>query len=541
LNENRPPRVSPIFPQGLACRGVVGARVRAGRMDRKVLLELKNIRKAFGEVVALDDVDFSIEKGGIHGLLGENGAGKTTLMNILYGYYHMDRGEISFEGSKVKIHSPQEAIRLGIGMVHQLSTLVPEFTAAENIILGTEGRRISFSTGGERPGILKLCEEVGLSFPLDVKVRELPAGIKQKIEIIRALHRGAKLIILDEPTTYLVESEFEQLLKSIKRLIDQGITVILITHKIREVLKSCDTVTVMRKGKVEGRIDRPEMDREKLVKMMFIEKEIKITESALPRVQLPDCRRSELPVLRVQNLAVEAGENGVGVHNLSFDLYGGEILGIASVSGNGVKELVEAMIHPSRLKEGDIRVKGESIRGLSTLEVFARGVFFTPEERIQQGILTEGSIKENVLLGHQGEKRFLRHDLFVNWEEAGKAARKTITEYGIYTPSEDFLIKRLSGGNIQKVIIGRAFVSQICLLITHNPTVGLDISSVEFIFRKLVEIRNQGDAVLWINEDLDELMMLSDRIAVIHRGELRGIFPRNQFDKYQIGLAMIGA
>ena len=306
-------------------------------------------------------------------------------------------------------------------------------------------------------------------------------------------------------------------------------------------MKACDTVTVMRKGKVEGEIDRQEMDREKLVKMMFIEKEIKITESALPRVQLPDCRRSESPVLQVQNLSVAAGEKGVGVNRISFDLYGGEILGVASVSGNGVKELVEALIHPSRVKEGDIRVKGESIRGLSTLEVFARGVFFTPEERVQQGILIEGSIKENVLLGHHGEKRFLRHNLFTNWDEAGKAARKTIDDYAIYTPDEDFLIKRLSGGNIQKVIIGRAFVSPICLLITHNPTVGLDISSVEFIFQKLVEIRNQGEAVLWVNEDLDELMMLSDRIAVIHRGELRGIFQRNQFNKYQIGLAMIGA
>jgi ABC-type uncharacterized transport system ATPase subunit len=506
-----------------------------------MLVEMKSIRKVFGDVVALNDVDFSIEKGRIHGILGENGAGKTTLMNILYGYYQMDRGEIKFEGRPVKIHSPQDAIRLGIGMVHQLSTLVPEFTAVENIILGTEGKRLSFSIGGERPGILKLCEEIGLSFPLQVKVRELPAGIKQKIEIIRALYRGAKLIILDEPTTFLVESEFEQLLKSVKKLIDQGITVIFITHKIREVLKSCETVTVLRKGKIEGQIESAEMDREKLVKMMFIEKDIKITESALPRVQLPPCSRSESPVLSVQNLSVEAGEKGVGVNKVSFDLYGGEILGLASVSGNGVKELVRALIHPSLVKEGDIRVKGESIRGLSTLEVFARGVSFTPEERVQEGILIEGTIKENVLLGHHGEQRFLRHNLFINWEEAGKAARKTIDEYGVYTPGEDFLIKRLSGGNIQKVIIGRAFVSPICLLVTHNPTVGLDISSVEFIFRKLVEIRGHGDAVLWVNEDLDELMMLSDRIAVLHRGELKGIFQRDQFDKYQIGLAMIGA
>ena len=229
------------------------------------------------------------------------------------------------------------------------------------------------------------------------------------------------------------------------------------------------------------------------------------------------------------------------LEKVSFDLYGGEILGVASVSGNGVKELVGALIHPSRVKGGDVRVKGESIRGLSTLDVFARGVFFTPEERVQEGILTEGTIKENVILGHHGEKRFLRHNLFINWEEAAKATRKTIDEYRVYTPGEDFLIKRLSGGNIQKVIIGRAFVGPICLLVTHNPTIGLDISSAEFIFQKLVEVRNHGDAVLWVNDDLDELMMLSDRIAVMHKGELKGIFLRDQFDKYQIGLAMIGA
>jgi simple sugar transport system ATP-binding protein len=504
-------------------------------------IELRNITKAFGEVVALDDVDFSIKKGGIHGLLGENGAGKTTLMNILYGYYHPDRGTIMLEGEEIRISSPHDAIARGIGMVHQHSTLVPEFSAVENIVLGTKKQKLSLSLEKEAGKIEDISEELGLTFPFNVKVKELSAGIKQKIEIIRALYKGARLIVLDEPTTYLVESEFQQLLKSLKTLIQRGITAVFITHKIREVMESCDDVTVLRKGKIQGTLHKHDMTEEKLVKLMFIEKDIAITESALPKVELPPCRMGEHPVLTLENITVEAGEKTVGLQDISFDVYGGEIFGIASVSGNGEKELAEAIIDPSTLTAGDIRINGESIRKLSTLEVFSRGVFYTPEERVREGTLIEGSVKENVLLGHHHEKRFVKNRLFVDWKEVSTAAKKTIEDYNIYTPSADLSIKRLSGGNIQKVIIGRAFVSEISLLVTHNPTVGLDISSVEFIFNKLVEIRDNCAAVLWVNEDLDELMILSDRIGVLHNGRLEGIFSRHEFDKYKIGLLMIGA
>jgi ABC-type uncharacterized transport system ATPase subunit len=275
--------------------------------------------------------------------------------------------------------------------------------------------------------------------------------------------------------------------------------------------------------------------------MMFAEKQIQITESALPKIPLPQRSLSAGPMLSFREVCVAAGEKGVGLDKVSFDVYGGEILGIASVSGNGEKQLVQATVCPRGIEAGDILLKERSIRGLCTLEVFGLGAFFTPEERVKEGILTEGSVKENILLGHQTEPRFVRHHWFVNWEEAGLAARKTIEEYSIYTPDEHALVRRLSGGNIQKVIIGRAFVSPLSLLVTHNPTVGLDIASVEFVLRKLLEIRQSGGAVLWVNEDLDELMMLSDRILVLHRGRAQRVFSRSEFDKFQIGLAMIGA
>lgn len=509
-------------------------------MPEKNLVELKNIRKVFGEVVALDSIDFSIEKGMIHGLLGENGAGKSTLMNILYGLYSPDRGKIIIDGRVVKIGSPYDSIKHGIGMVHQVSTLVGEFTAVENIILGTKGKTFRLSLETEVKRITDLSEEYGLPFPLNIKVKELSSGIKQKIEIIRSLYRNVRLLILDEPTTSLVQSEFQQLLKSLQILVKRGVTVVFITHKIKEVMEACDSVTVLRKGAVQGSLTRENITKEKLVKLMFIEKNIEVTESALPAVTLPKQNKSRKPVLEFKNVSIPGGDKSVGLKNISFKLYGGEILGIAAVSGNGEKELAEAAVHTELLSEGDILLEGKSIRDLTTLEIFKRGIAYTPEDRIREGILPEGSITENTILGHQTEDRFLKRGVFINWDEVREAAKRTIKDYNIYTPGEDLAIRRLSGGNIQKAIIGRAYVSPVKALITHNPTSGLDISTVEFIFKKLVDTRSRGSAVLWINEDLDELMILSDRIAVLHQGKLKKIFLRDEFDKYKIGLLMIG-
>ncbi|MCX8094652.1 MAG: ABC transporter ATP-binding protein [Caldisericia bacterium] len=507
---------------------------------KEIFVELKKIRKVFGEVVALDNVNFSVYKGEIHGLLGENGAGKSTLMNILYGLYTPDEGEIYIEGKRVKISSPFDSIKLGIGMVHQVSTLVPQFTSLENIILGTEYDKYKLDYEKEKEKIIKISKELGFEFPLDVKVRDLSAGIKQKIEIVRALFRGAKLLILDEPTTSLVESEFQQLLKTLKTLVEKGVTIIFITHKMREVLLACDRVTILRKGKVQGTLNRNEMTTEAIVKLMFQEKDLKVTESALPKVELPPQKRSEQPVLIVKNLFVEPSEKSVGLKNISFELFRGEILGVASVSGNGEKELAQVIVNPKLMKSGDIILDGESIKNLTTIDVFSKGLFYTPEDRIKEGILPDGTIVENILLGHHFEERFLEKNFLIKWDEVRKVTKDIITKFNVYTPTEELQIRRLSGGNIQKVIIGRSFVNPIKVLVTHNPTSGLDFSTVEFIFRKLIETRENGSGVLWIGEDLDELLILCDRILVLHKGEIKGIFERKDFDKFKMGLLMIG-
>lgn len=505
-----------------------------------LFVELKNIRKVFGPVVALDNVNFSVLKGEIHGLLGENGAGKSTLMNILYGLYSPDKGDIFIEGKKVKINSPFDSIRLGVGMVHQISTLVPQFDAIENIILGTEKDKYRLKIETEKEKIIKLSNDLGLNFPLEIKVKDLSAGMKQKIEIVRALFRGAKLLILDEPTTSLVESEFRDLLKTLKSLVKKGVTIIFITHKMREVLEACDRVTILRRGKVQGTLTKEDMTTDNIVKMMFIEKDIKVTESALPKVDLPPSKKSEKPILILKNIFVESTEKSVGLNDISFELFGGEIVGVASVSGNGEKELAEVIINPKKIQSGEIFIDGEKINDLSTLDVFSKGIFYTPEDRIKEAILPDGNLKENILLGHHSEDRFLSKKLFVKWDDAKNITLDIIKKFNVYAPNEDIVIRRLSGGNIQKVIMGRAFVNPIKILVTHNPTSGLDVSTVEFIFKKLVETRNNGSGILWIGEDLDELMILSDRIIVLYKGQIKGIFNRKDFDKYKIGLLMIG-
>jgi simple sugar transport system ATP-binding protein len=461
-------------------------------------------------------------------------------MKILYGLYGPDEGRVRIAGEEVHISSPYDSIRNGIGMVHQVSTLVPEFTAIENIIMGTKGDAYTLPLDRERKHIRELSTRYGLPFPLDSKVVELSAGIKQKIEIVRALYRGARILILDEPTTSLVESEFHQLLESLKALVENGVTVIFITHKIREVMLACQTATVLRKGKIQGELRHEEMTQEKLVKLMFMEQDIAVNESALPTVRVPPSEKSARPVLELKDVHVPGGEESPGLRGVTLEVYGGEIVGVAGVSGNGEKEIAEVVVNPRIATEGDILVKGESVMGMSTLEVFARGVFYTPEDRIAEGILNEGSISENILLGHQAESRFLKRKTFIGWQDVRAAAEQAVEDYKIYTPSVDLTVRRLSGGNIQKTIIARAFVSNPSLLVTHNPTSGLDISTVEFIFNRLVETRNSGAAVLWINEDLDELMIVSDRIAVLHNGELKAVFSRGEFDKYQIGLLMLG-
>ncbi len=504
------------------------------------IVNLRHISKVFGSLRALDDVHFDIRRGEILGLLGENGAGKSTLMNILYGLYQPTSGEILIDGEKVKIDSPVDSLKKGIGMVHQTSTLVPEFNAVENIMIGMPGDTFSLPIAREREKIKETAEKVGLNIPLNEKVKNLSAGDKQKIEIIRCLYRGARLLILDEPTTALVESEFEQLLETLRSLVKNGVTVVLITHKMREVMEACDRVTILRKGKVQGSLNKEEMTKERLVKLMFAEKDLNITESALPQVELPEKELSPEPMLVLKNVYTPSRSENIGLKDVSFEIYGGEIFGIAAVSGSGERALASCIMNPQIITEGDILLRGKSMKGMSTMDVLAAGVSYTPEDRHAAGILQGASIRENMLLGHHKEEQFRRRNLFVDWRAISRVTNEKIKEFNVDTVGEHVDIARLSGGNAQKVIIARALINNIDLFVTQNPTMGLDFATVEFIFKKMIEIRSQGKAVLWINSDLDELMILADRIGVFYNGELRGIFNRDEFDKYLIGSKMIG-
>lgn len=507
---------------------------------QEVALEARGICKSFGRVVALDRVDFSLERGEIHGLLGENGAGKSTLMNIFYGLYRADRGEIRLGGKKVDISSPLDSINLGIGMIHQSSTLVPEFTALENIILGSRGRRSALNLADARKEVSGLCREFALDTVLGVKVKNLSAGIKQKVEIVRALYRNARILILDEPTSCLVEEEFEKLQEALRTLAMRGVSIVFITHKIREVMQVCDRVSVLKGGRMQGTVRTKDTTKEELVALMFQEKGIAVTDNALPVVEIPEVERSAKPVCSIKGLAVKAkAKDGVDLKDISLDIYGGEIVGIAGISGNGQKELAQAIVNPTNIDAGQIVVNGDVINGLSTIEVFSKGVFYTPEDQKREGILPLASIRENVLLGHHRESRFQKYGI-IHWPLVRKEAQRIIREFNVSAPGEEAAIERLSGGNIRRVIMGRAFMNPISLLVTHNPTLGLDVSSVRFIFERLLALKRQGSAVLYINEDLDELMLVSDRIGVLHEGRLVGILPRKDFDKYVIGSLMIG-
>ena len=512
-------------------------------VETKPVLEVKNVCKAFKDLVALDHVDFSIREGEIHGLLGENGAGKTTLMNIIYGLYKADEGEIHMNGQKVIMASPRDAIEHKIGMIHQHFTLVPAFTVLENMILGMrrEGAPLSLGLKEEGDEILKLSEKFGLEIPLNAKVRDLPVGVQQRVEISRALYRGAKILILDEPTANLVPHEVDKLFASLGTMVREGLTVVFITHKIREAMAVCSRITILKNGRVRGTLNVGDATPEKLVAMM-VGTEIDVSKSILlgkSAQEISLAHRSERPTLIVRSLRV-VREGTPAVEDCSFEVHGGEILGIAGVSGNGQKELVDAIIGLREAEKGDIIINGKDTRNLSTFQILSTGVVYIPEDRIREGVLPLVTVAENLILGRHRQDPFCESKFVLNWKKISDVSKELISTYNIKTMDERALAITLSGGNIQRLMLARAFSQPASLLIAHNPTRGLDIASTDFVLKKLMEYRNKGAAILWISEDLDELLLLSDRICVIYRGEMVGMLERKNFDKHRIGLAMTG-
>jgi ABC-type uncharacterized transport system ATPase subunit len=508
--------------------------------EKQISIEMRHICKRFEDVIALDDVNLMLQVGEVHALLGENGAGKTTLMNILTGIYRADSGEIFVKGQAVIINEPRDALKLGVAMVHQHFELIDNFTALDNIILGQEGRGLVIDVAQQEKKVTELSANYGFNINLRAKVKELAIGTRQKVEILKALYRGADILILDEPTTMLTPQEVDGLFSTIHRLVVNGLTVVLITHKIQEVLSISDRITIMRRGKVVETIPTQESNMEKLITFMMGTYAIKEAFSGSEMVSRCD-QNNDQPVLQVKNLVIKDSHHFTVVKGASFDLRYGEIVGLVGVAGNGQCELAEAIAGLRPAIGGHIVLCGEDVTRKSIKHRMARGITLVPEDRIGQGILPHLSVAETMVLGVH---HFLYHgDHTFNLIKANQRASQSIKEFDIRAPSELIATTKLSGGNIQKVLLARAFMMDdlvgIRLLIAFNPTRGLDIMTTNFIHSKLIGLRSAGKSSLLISEDLDEALDLCDRILVMRSGRLVSVFDKNDFDRYVIGAAMV--
>lgn len=497
------------------------------------ILELKNITKQFPGVLANDQVNLSIEKGEIHAIIGENGAGKSTLMNIIYGLHKPSSGSIYYKGSEVKLESPLDSIGLGIGMVHQHFMLVPSFTVAENIVLGNEPKRRAFIDSKKSIEISnELSRTYGLQVPAESRVETLSVGVQQRVEILKALHKGADLLILDEPTAILTPQETEDLFKVIKKLVDElGKTIIIITHKLQEVLSISDRISVMRQGRMIGSIDTKDANEHILAEMM-VGREVLFDK--LEKVSLEN-----ETILKTVNIEALDNRGLKALNGINLDLRSGEILGVAGIEGNGQSELLEVITGLRPATGGDVLIKGVSVVNKKPNEIREMGLSHVPEDRLVTGMSKEASIWENILMGSQRSARY-RKRLVLDKKKILEDTDGLIEQYDIRTPSAQVLGGNLSGGNMQKVVIAREFSFPSEILIISQPTRGVDIGAIEFIHKEIVRKRNQGAAILLVSAELDELFRLADRIVTIYEGKLTGEFKPEDISKTEIGLYMTG-
>jgi general nucleoside transport system ATP-binding protein len=503
-----------------------------------VELELRGITKRFGSLVANDHIDLRVSPGEIRGLLGENGAGKTTLMNILYGLLQPDEGDIRVDGQPVTIRSPKDAINARIGMVHQHFMLVPVFTVAENVMLGVEPTRVLglLDRRKARRQVRELSERYGLQVNPDALVEDLPVGVQQRVEIIKALMRQASVLILDEPTAVLTPGETEDLFRIMRELRSGGRSIVFISHKLKEVQAIADHITVIRRGKVVGERPPTATDAELAALMVGRPVELRVSkEPARPGDVVLDVSRLSVPA----ELAFhEAGENRNAVDDVSFQVRAGEILGIAGVQGNGQTELCEALMG-LRPAIGAVHLDGRDISQASPRDRLRAGVAYIPEDRQEDGIVKDFSVADNLVLDtydRPPHARGIAMDLGAIREDATRLA----SEFDIRTSSIDTLVGTLSGGNQQKVILAREVGRRVRLLLASQPTRGLDVGSIEFVHRRIVEERDQGVAVIIVSSELDEIYALADRIAVMYEGKITGFRPPT-VPVAELGLLMAGA
>ena len=497
------------------------------------IFELKDVRKVFPGVIANDDVNISIKEGEVHALVGENGAGKSTLMNIIFGLYQHDGGEIFYKGEPYNITGPNDAIRQGIGMVHQHFMLIEPLTVVENIILGSEPTKNGFL---DIKTATKKVQEISDRYKLKVKpestIENISVGMQQRVEILKTLYRGADVLIFDEPTAVLTPQEIEELFEIFRTLKAQGKTIIFITHKLKEVKTIADRITVLRQGKTIGTVETSSVNEGDIAKMM-------VGREVLLRVEKEEAKPKEV-ILDVKDLSAVENRGLPALKNVSFELKRGEILGFAGVEGNGQSELVEVLTGLRRATNGTVMYKGEDITNKSPRKIKESGVGHIPEDRHKRGSILDYNIAENLILGFH-HKRPYSKPFYMDYAAIKQNAEKLIPEFDVRTPSSEVKIRSLSGGNQQKVIIAREVSQQPDLLIASQPTRGVDIGAIEFIHRRIIEQRDQGKAVLLVSAELHEVMSLSDRIAVIYDGEIVGIVNASEVDEFELGAMMTGS
>jgi len=494
------------------------------------ILEVRGVTKTFPGVIANEDVDLVLNKGEIHCLLGENGAGKSTLVNVIFGLYHPDAGEIFLRGEELEFKGVRHAIAQGIGMVHQHFQLIPVFTVAENVILGDELTRGPLLDIREaRRRILEIGDKYGLVVDPDAKVGDLSVGQQQRVELVKALFREAEILILDEPTAVLTPGEVDEFFGVVRSLVDQGKSIIFITHKLREVLAVADRITVLRGGRVAGSADPSTATQQSLANLM-------VGRDVVFRVEKGEATPGET-VLSIDGMCVEDERGVQTVNDLSIEVRAGEIFGIAGVEGNGQRELVEAVVGMRRKVAGKVEILGKDATRLKPRQVTDLGTAHIPEDRNKHGLVGPYTIADNLVINRYHKAPYSKRGVR-NPEAVRSEAIELVEQYDIRTPSVDVPVNTLSGGNQQKVIVARELTGDIGMLIVSQPTRGLDVGSIEFIHQQIIGIRDRGAGVLLVSAELDEILSLSDRIGVLYRGSLVGIFDGATTTREQLGYLM---
>ncbi|MEY3795231.1 MAG: hypothetical protein RJB35_864 [Actinomycetota bacterium] len=494
-------------------------------------LELRGITKRFGSLTANDAIDLAVGDGEIHAILGENGAGKSTLMNVVYGLLQPDEGTISVDGKEITIHSPLDALAAGIGMVHQHFMLIPVFTVAENIVLGHEKTKglAMLDLEGARKEILRVSAEFNFEIDPDALVENLPVGLQQRVEIIRALIYDAKVLILDEPTAVLTPQETDELLRNMKKLKDKGTSIVFITHKLREVKEAADKITIIRRGKVVGTAS-PTASQEELASLMVgrpVSLDVDKNPAKLGNV-----------TLSVSNLTISDHTGRSLVKNVSFEVRAGEILAVAGVQGNGQSELAESIVGLQEHVTGTITLEGQDITKSSVRDSLHAGIAFVPESREEDGLISSFSIEENLILDLHDLPPYAKGPV-ISQSVVSAEADKRVKEFDIRTQSAKDSASSLSGGNKQKVVLARELSRPVKLVVASQPTRGLDVGSIEFVHERIIAERDSGRAVLLFSTELDEVSALADRIAVMYRGEFIAIVPADT-SREELGLLMAG-